>query len=434
MLNRLPPQNIEMEESLLCACLLSGMDDDTREAVAGLKEADFYRTDHQKVFSAIRDLDRQGVKPDAVAVATELKKAGLEHAGSVLHRVLEAPAAVSPGHSAHDIKQRAVLRQLIKIMTSAITDAHNPAGNATELVEGVLSKIMELQTNGNSSREDQKLDELLYSAITDLEARQGRGRGIPTGFHDLDRLTGGLQPSDLIVLAARPSMGKTALALNIADNVSATGVPVAVFSLEMSNGQLINRMFARHARINGARFKRADFQPDEWERIHDASQRIHKNPLIIADGPDLSISDIRSLARRLKAKHGVKIVMVDYLQLIRGDDSRSRVEEVSSISRGLKLLARELDVTVIALSQLNRALETRNNKRPTLADLRDSGAIEQDADLVAFIYRDEVYNPASQDKGTAELIISKHRNGELATVKLKFTAALTSFYDLARAA
>jgi len=434
MLDRLPPQNIEMEESLLCACLLSGLEDDTHEAIAGLKEADFYQTDHQKVFSAIRDLDRQGVKPDAVAVATELKKAGLEHAGTILHRIMDAPVAVSPGHNAAEIKQKAVRRQLLKIMTSAIADTHNPAGNATELVEGVLSKIMELQANGNSSKEDQNLSEALYSSLADLEARQGKGRGIPTGFCDIDRLTGGLQPGDLLVLAARPAMGKTALALNLADNISANGVPVGFFSLEMSKEQLINRILARHSKIHGSRFRKADFSSEEWGRIHEASQRIHKNPLIIADGPDLSISEIRAMARRMKARHNVKVVVVDYLQLIRGDDSRSRVEEVSSISRGLKLMARELDVTVLALSQLNRQLEARNNKHPILADLRDSGAIEQDADIVAFIYRDEVYHPESRDAGTAELIISKHRNGELATVRLKFTAALTSFYDLARAA
>ncbi len=393
-----PPQHIEAEESLLSAILV----DNTAllEVVEILAPADFYRTAHQRIFAAMTDLFNRGEPVDAVTLSNTLKEKGqLEAIGGAayLARLLDAvPLAVNAQHYARIVHDKAVLRRLIEKSNAIAKRCFQEQGGTEEIIDFAEAAIFEI-TDKQARQAFYPLSKLIDHSIDFLEEKQKNKSlvtGVPTGFTLIDNLTSGLQNSDLIILAARPSMGKTALALNIARNAAVdAGVPVAVFSLEMSKEQLSLRLLCAEARIDSSRLRSGFFSMEDWERLTDAAGVLTNAPIFIDDSASLSAMEVRAKARRLKMDKNIGLIVIDYLQLMQGRVGAERRDlEISEISRALKALAKEINLPVIALSQLNRMLEQRNDKRPRLSDLRESGALEQDADVVAFIYRDEVYN------------------------------------------
>jgi replicative DNA helicase len=433
-----PPQNIEAEESVLSRILLESTT--LLEVVEILAPADFYRTPHQKIFAAMTDLFNRNEPIDTVTVANHLKESGqLEPVGGAayLARLLDVPPAVDAPHYAGIIHDKAVLRRLIEKSNAIAKRCFLEQGNADDIVDYAEASIFEV-TEKKARQAFYPLSKLIDGNIDFLEEKQKNKSlvtGVPTGFTQLDNLTSGLQNSDLIILAGRPSMGKTALALNIARNAAVDGgVPVAIFSLEMSKEQLSLRMLCAEASIDSSRLRSGFFSMEDWERVTDAAGVLSAAPIFIDDSASLSAMDVRAKARRLKMDKNVGLIIIDYLQLMQGRASAERRDlEISEISRGLKALAKEISLPVIALSQLNRMLEQRTDKRPRLSDLRESGALEQDADVVAFIYRDEVYNKEETNprKGIAEVILAKQRNGPTGDVLLTFLAAYTRFENMA---
>jgi len=434
----LPPQNIEAEESLLSAILV----DNTAllEVVEILAPVDFYRTAHQKIFAAISDLFNHGEPIDLVTLANSLKEKGqLESVGGAayLARLVDTvPMAVNAQHYARIIHDKAVLRRLIEKANAISKRCFQEQGGADEIIDFAEASIFEV-TEKKARQAFYPLSKLIDGSIDFLEEKQKNKSlvtGVATGFTHLDNLTSGLQNADLIILAGRPSMGKTALALNIARNAAVdTGVPVAIFSLEMSKEQLSLRLLCSEARIDSSRLRSGFFSMEDWDRLTDAAGVLSAAPIFIDDSPSLSAMEVRAKARRLKMDKNIGLVVIDYLQLMQGRASAERRElEISEISRSLKALAKEINLPVIALSQLNRMLEQRNDKRPRLSDLRESGALEQDADVVAFIYRDEVYNKEETNphKGTAEVILAKQRNGPTGDVLLTFLSVYTRFENM----
>jgi replicative DNA helicase len=434
-----PPQHIEAEESLLSAILV----DNTAllEVVEILSAEDFYRTAHQRIFAAMTDLFNRGEPVDVITLNNSLKEKGqLEAVGGAayLARLLDAvPLAVNAQHYARIVHDKAVLRRLIEKANAITKRCFQEQGGADDIIDFAESAIFEI-TDKQARQAFYPLSKLIDSSIDFLEEKQKNKSlvtGVPTGFTLIDNLTSGLQNSDLIILAARPSMGKTALALNIARNAAVdSGVPVAVFSLEMSKEQLSLRLLCAEARIDSSRLRSGFFSMDDWERLTDAAGVLSAAPIFIDDSASLSAMEVRAKARRLKMDKNIGLIVVDYLQLMQGRASAERRDlEISEISRSLKALAKEINLPVIALSQLNRMLEQRNDKRPRLSDLRESGALEQDADVVAFIYRDEVYNKEETNphKGTAEIILAKQRNGPTGDVLLTFLSAYTRFENTA---
>lgn len=430
-----PPQNIEAEESLLSSLLI----DNTTliEILDVISPADFYKTSHQKIFSAVTDLFSRGEPVDLVTLTDRLKvKGDLEAVGgaSYLSRLLEtAPFAVNAPHYARIVHEKAVLRRLIEKSNRIIRECFETGKEMDEIIDFAESAIFEVAED-KTQQAFFALGQLIDSNIDILEERQGNKAlvtGVETGFADLDSLTSGLQPSDLVILAARPSMGKTAFALNLARNAAvASNTAVAVFSLEMSKEQLSMRMLCSEAEVDSFRLRGGFLSTEDWERLTHAADVLSEAPIFIDDSPDISAMDIRTKARRLKMEQNLGMVIIDYLQLMKGRAGTERRDlEISEISRSLKALAKELNVPVLALSQLNRKLEERNDKRPKLSDLRESGALEQDADVVIFIYRDEVYNKdeSNPNRGTAEIIVAKHRNGPIGDVTLTFKGASTRF-------
>lgn len=433
-----PPQNIEAEESVLSRILLESTT--LLEVVEILAPADFYRTPHQKIFAAMTDLFNRNEPIDTVTVANHLKESGqLEQVGGAayLARLLDVPPAVDAPHYAGIIHDKAVLRRLIEKSNAIAKRCFLEQGNADDIVDFAEASIFEV-TEKKARQAFYPLSKLIDGNIDFLEEKQKNKSlvtGVPTGFTQLDNLTSGLQNSDLIILAGRPSMGKTALALNIARNAAVDGgVPVAIFSLEMSKEQLSLRMLCAEASIDSSRLRSVFFSMEDWERVTDAAGVLSAAPIFIDDSASLSAMDVRAKARRLKMDKNVGLIIIDYLQLMQGRAGAERRDlEISEISRGLKALAKEISLPVIALSQLNRMLEQRTDKRPRLSDLRESGALEQDADVVAFIYRDEVYNKEETNprKGIAEVILAKQRNGPTGDVLLTFLAAYTRFENMA---
>lgn len=435
---RLPPQFPEGERAILGGLLL---DNDALSKVMGvLSPDDFYREAHRHLFRAMMDLFNRSEPVDWITLTAELKKAGLlETVGgpAFLAELADAvPSAANILHYTDKVKERSVLRQLIAAATEISTRCYEDHSSVDEFLdeaEQIIFKVGEsrIQT-GFVHVQDIMKDS--FSTIESLYERKENVTGVPSGFQDLDKDTAGFQRSDLIIIAGRPSMGKTSFALNVAMNAAIdAGVPVAIFSLEMSKEQLGLRILCSKAKVNLKSLRTGYLSDRDWASLTLAVGNISEAPLYIDDTPAINTLELRAKARRLKKERGLGMIIVDYLQLMRGaTKSDSREKEISEISRTLKALAKELDVPVIALSQLNRKVEDRPNKRPQLADLRESGAIEQDADVIIFIYRDEVYNKSEDNpkKGEAEVIIGKQRNGPIGVAHVHFKAEYSSFYPL----
>ena len=434
-----PPQNIEAEQSILSAILI---DNNTLlDVIEILAVDDFYKTAHQKIFAAIIDLFDKGEPIDLVTLANNLDESGhLDDIGGAtyLARLVDAvPLAINAPHYAKIVHDKSALRKLIANANAIAKRCFKDEGDVDDVIDFAETSIFEISEK-KSQQSFYPLSKLILQNIETLEEKQGNRSlvtGVPMGFTLLDNMTSGLQNSDLIILAARPSMGKTALALNIARNAAVeANIPVAVFSLEMSKEQLSLRMLCAEARLDSSRLRGGFFSMEDWHRLTDSAGVLSESPIYIDDTPNLSAMEIRAKARRLKMDKNIGLVIIDYLQLMQGRSTAERRDlEISEISRALKALAKELSLPVLALSQLNRMLEQRNDKRPRLSDLRESGALEQDADVVAFIYRDEIYNTDENNpkKGTADIILAKQRNGPVGDVTLAFLNSYTRFENLA---
>jgi len=434
-LYHVPPQSLEAEDSILAAILI---DNETLlDVVEILSPEDFYKTSHRKIFGAITELFSRNEPIDLVTLTNLLKEQNqLEKAGGAAYLaglVDAVPVAANAEHYAKIIHDKACLRRLIEQANAIVKKCYEDRGQVDDVLDFAETAIFEISEN-KIKPAFYPLGKIIESNIDTLEERQGNKAlitGVPTGYAQLDKMTAGLQPSDLLILAGRPSMGKTALALNVARNATLEGnVPTAFFSLEMSKEQLSMRLLCSEARIDSSRLRSGFFSREDWVKITDAAGALSEAPLYIDDSPDVTAMTIRAKARRLKMEKDLGLIFIDYLQLMRGQANIERRDlEISDISRSLKALAKELDLPVIALSQLNRKLEERSDKRPQLSDLRESGALEQDADVVAFIYRDEVYNKDENNpnRGKAELIVAKQRNGPVGTVPLTFLNAYTRF-------
>lgn len=436
---RLPPHSIEAEQSLLGGLLI---DNTVWERVGDIvNEADFYRDDHRRIFRQIARLIELGKPADVVTVYEALEKNGeAEHVGGLAYLgeiANSTPSAANVRRYGEIIRERAILRKLVSVGDQIAASALTPSGkDAKTLLDEAEAKVFEIAEAGARTVSGfvpiQPILGQVVDRIQELYDRDSPAgiTGVPTGLADLDEKTSGLQPSDMIVLAARPGMGKTSLALNIAETVAVeAGLPVAVFSMEMPGTQLATRFLSSVGRIDQHKIRTGKLTDEEWQRLTYALGKLHEAPIFIDETPGLNPTDLRARCRRLHRQCGrLGLIVIDYLQLMTSlKESDNRSAELSEISRSVKSLAKELHVPIIALSQLNRSLEQRPNKRPVASDLRESGAIEQDADIIMFIYRDEIYNPDSPDKGMAELIISKHRNGSTGTVRMTFIGEFTRF-------
>ena len=437
---KIPPHSIDAEQSVLGGLLL---DSEAWELVADrVGEDDFYRESHQIIFAAIRKLQDRSEPCDVITLSEALQAIGkIDDVGglSYLGELAQGtPSSANIAAYADIIRERSITRQLTRVGSRIAESGFNPDGRSVdELVDLAEKQIFDIAERGAKAKKGfVSIEDVLPDVITQLDElfnSDGSLSGLSTGFADLDEKTAGLQKSDLIILAARPSMGKTSLVMNLAENVAIRErVPVAIFSMEMPANQLANRLLASLGRVDTKRLRTGDLAEDDWPRITSAVTLLSEAPIYIDDTPALSPMELRARARRLKRQHGLGLILVDYLQLMQVPGSKeNRTNEISEISRTLKALAKELEVPVVALSQLNRSLEQRPDKRPKMADLRESGAIEQDADVILFIYRDEVYNEDSDAKGIAEIIIAKQRNGPIGTLRLAFVGAYTRFEDLA---
>lgn len=437
---KVPPHSLEAEQSVLGGLMLSSKAWD--QVADKISEEDFYREDHRMVFRAIHDLHENSKPCDAVTVTEWFESHGKiaqVDGGSYISQLANnTPSAANVGAYADIVREKSILRSLIDVGAEITTSAFSSDGRASktllEEAERLVFAIAEKGSRGGSGFVS--VQETLKDAmarIQELNEFEGDITGIPTGFQEFDRLTAGLQPSDLIIVAGRPAMGKTTFAMNLAESAAIRhGKSVAVFSMEMASMQLVMRMFSSIGQIDQTRIRTGSMDDMDWPKLTSAMSLLHKSKIFIDDTPALSPAELRARARRLKREHDVDMIVVDYLQLMSVPDSKeNRATEIAEISRSLKTIAKELNVPVIALSQLNRSLEQRPNKRPVMADLRESGAIEQDADLIVFIYRDEVYNPETSEKGKAEIIIGKHRNGSTGTVHLAFQGPWLRFVNLA---
>jgi replicative DNA helicase len=442
---KLPPNSVEAEQSVLGGLLL---ENDALDKIADILSAqDFYRHDHRLIYQHIGKLIEHNKPADIVTVAESLESTaelsgigGIAYLGALAQNT---PTAANIRRYAEIVRERAVMRKLVEVGSGIAESAYSPQGrDAQQLLDEAEAKIFQIAEGGKRSSEGFVDIKVLLPQVADridqLFQRDNPNdvTGIPTGFTDLDSMTSGFQPGDLVIVAGRPSMGKTAFSINIAENVALdTGLPVAVFSMEMGATQLAMRMIGSVGRLDQHRMRTGRLEDEDWVRLTTALGRLNDAPIFIDEGAGLSSFDVRARARRLHRQCGkLGMIVVDYLQLMSAPANRqgeNRATEISEISRSLKALAKELDVPVVALSQLNRSVEQRPDKRPVMSDLRESGAIEQDADLILFIYRDEVYNPDSQDKGSAEIIIAKQRNGPIGRVRLTFIGEHTRFENFA---
>lgn len=440
MIDRVPPQNVEAEQAVLGAMLIE------KEAISKVAEflqgGDFYRDAHKVIFSAMLDLFNRNEPVDLVTVIEALRKNDkLEGVGGVAYVTSLAnsvPTAANVMYHGKIVEEKSLLRGLINAATEIAGIGYEDHEDVAAIVDQAEKKILavsERRTGGDFT----PIKSIIFDAfgkIEQLYASKGGITGLPTGFKDLDKLTSGLQPSDLILIAARPSMGKTAFTLNIAAHVATREKKaVAFFSLEMSKEQLVQRLLCAEAAIDSQRLRIGELEDRDWGKLINAADRLSSAPIFIDDTAGITVMEMRSKARRLKIEHDLQLIIIDYLQLMQGGTSRSgenRQQEISEISRSLKALARELNVPVIALSQLSRSVESRQVKKPMLSDLRESGSLEQDADIVAFLYREDYYNPDTEQKNITDIIIAKHRNGPVDTVQLFFHKQFTKFCDLSR--
>jgi replicative DNA helicase len=442
---KLPPHSIEAEQSLLGGLLL---DNSAWDRIADIvTEGDFYRDDHRRIFRHIARLIERARPADVVTVFESIEKSneveqagGLGYLGEIANNT---PSAANIRRYAEIVRERAVLRRLVTVGDEIAASALNPAGrDAKTLLDQAEAKVFEIAEAGARSTQGfvaiQPLLGQVVDRIQELYEQENPSdvTGVPTGFVDLDKMTSGLQPGDMIVVAGRPSMGKTAFALNIAEHVGVDlGLPVAIFSLEMSGPQLAMRFLSSVGRLDAHRIRTGRLNDDEWDKMTVALGKLHGAPIHIDETGALNVTDLRARARRLARQFGGKLglIVIDYLQLMTSTrDNENRATEISEISRSIKALAKELQVPVIALSQLSRKVEERNDKRPLMSDLRESGAIEQDADIILMMYREEYYKPDTQEKGTAEVIIGKHRNGPTGIVRLTFLGEYTRFQSFAQ--
>ncbi len=434
ILEKVPPQNLEAEMSVLGSMIME--EEAIAQAIEFLAEESFYHAAHRHIFSAILDLYDKGIAVDLITLTEQLRKPGnLEKVGGAAYLtslINSVPTAANVEYYARIVQEKAILRGLINTATKIVTESYKDQ----QEVDLFLDKVESLIFNISQRRIRQDfvhLSELIHDSIELAETLTQRKQlvtGVPTGFTDFDALTSGLQPSDLIVIAGRPSMGKSALAVNIALHAGVEKkIPVAFFSMEMSKEQLVQRMLCSEARVDAHKLRTGFLKSQAFTHLTNAAGRLAESPVFIDDSPGISSLEVRAKARRLKSKENIGLIIIDYLQLMQGRlRTENRQQEISEISRSLKSLARELSVPVIALSQLSRAVESREPPRPRLADLRESGAIEQDADLVAFLYREEYYKKETdENRGIAELNIAKQRNGPVQTIKLTFSKQYTRF-------
>ncbi|MGG1659172.1 replicative DNA helicase [Brevibacillus sp. NRS-1366] len=435
-LDRVPPQNKEAEQSVLGAVFLSK--EALITAIEILRPEDFYKTAHQRIFQTMVDLYEKGEPVDLVTVTAELQDHKLlDEVGGVTYITEIAssvPTAANIEYYAKIVEEKSLLRRLIHTATKIANDGYSREDDVTEIIADAEKYIMEIGQNRNSGGFQPIRDVLLetYERIEILSQRRGDITGIPSGYTDLDKMTAGFQRSDLIILAARPSVGKTAFALNVAQNVAArANETVAIFSLEMGASQLVQRMICAEGNLDASRLRSGGLEEDDWQKLTMAIGTLAKAPIYIDDTPGVTVQDIRAKCRRLQAERGLGMILIDYLQLIHGrGKGDNRQQEVSEISRTLKGIARELNVPVIALSQLSRGVEQRQDKRPMMSDIRESGSIEQDADIVAFLYRDDYYDKETENKNVIEVIIAKQRNGPTGTVELAFLKEFNKFVSL----
>ena len=439
MIERVPPQNIEAEQAVLGAILIK------KEALTEVQEIlqpeDFYREAHRLVYGAMEELFLGNEAVDLVTLTEQLrKKSQLEKVGGLSFITALAnsvPTAANITYHAKIVREKADLRRLIDAATEIAGKAYEDSDEVEEIMDAAEKKILSVAAN-RTGGDFEPIKSIIMSSIDHLSTlyeSKGGLTGLSTGFKDLDKLTSGLQASDLVLVAARPSMGKTAFTLNIATQAALQGHSVAFFSLEMSKEQLVQRMLCAEGAIDSQRLRTAQLSDSEWGDLVNTANKLSKATIYIDDTAGISVMELRSKARRLKAEHGLELIVIDYLQLMQGRSARSgdnRQQEISEISRSLKALARELHVPVIALSQLSRSVESRQVKKPMLSDLRESGSLEQDADIVMFLYREDYYDQDTENKNITEVIIAKHRNGPVDTVSLFFQKEFTKFRDLAR--
>lgn len=437
-LEKIPPQNLEAEMAVLGSMLLD--EEAMSTAFEILDRNSFYKDIHRKIFESILSLYNSNKAVDLITLTNELKSSGaLDEVGGVtfLTALVNAvPTAANISHYVAIVREKSILRTLITNATKIVSLCYESDGNVDEVVDNAEKFIFEVsdrRTQGSYIPLKEIVKDSI-EAIDQLYQKKAHVTGIPTGYVDFDIKTAGLQPSDLIVIAGRPSMGKSAFAIGIAEYVGVTEkIPVAIFSLEMSKEQLVQRMLCSHARVDAHKVRTGYLATSDWPRLTAAAGKLSEAPIFIDDTPAISVMELRAKARRLKAHQDIKLIILDYMQLMRGSNNiENRQQEISEISRSLKALARELNVPVIAISQLSRAVESRTDHRPQLSDLRESGAIEQDADVVVLILREEYYNPTPDNQGVAEVIIAKQRNGPVGTLKLAFIKEYTKFENIAR--
>lgn len=440
LLEKVPPQNIEAETAVLGCMLLD------KEAIAlaieeiGGAEA-FYLDAHRSIFSVIIELYDENEAVDMVTIIEKLRKQGtLEKVGGA-SRIAELtnsiPTSANIAHYAGIVKEKYLLRSLIEAATHIITEGYDPSTDAEGILDRAEKLIFEITSSSKREMHVSAMKDIVKESIETIDKlyqRKENITGIPSGFHDFDVMTAGLQKSDFIVLAGRPSMGKSALAISMMEYAGIVEkIPCAFFSLEMSKDQLAQRMLCSQAGVNAHKVRTGFFSQSDWPKLVGAAGKLSEAPIYIDDTPGISVLELRAKARRLKAKHDIQLVIIDYLQLMQGGSrAENRQQEISEISRSLKALARELDVPVIGISQLSRAVEQRSDHRPMLSDLRESGAIEQDADVVVLLLREEYYNPTEENKGIAEVIIAKQRHGPVGSVNLAFLSEFTKFSNLSR--
>ena len=433
--NRMPPQSPDAEVSVLGAILIHA--DAMMRAVEMLIPEDFYQDAHRLIFEAALNLVNRAQPVDVVTVGEELRQQNLLDRVGGLPYLMElaglVPTAAHVDHYAHFVKETATLRRLIDTATRMVTESYKGEQSPRELLDWAQQELFALTSGGQ--RDVVKLHDVLIETFNRLEQlyeNKGKLVGVPTGFHDLDRLTAGLQRSDLIIVAARPSMGKTMLCLNLARHVAVhEKIAVAIFSLEMSREQLAMRLLSAESELPAHRLRTGELDGEMWGQLSRALGHLSEAPIFIDDTPGISALELRAKARQLKMQHQIGLVIIDYMQLMQGRRSENRQQEISDISRSLKALARELDVPVVALSQLSRAVESRNDKRLMLSDLRESGAIEQDADIVAFLYREDYYTKEAENPDVTELILAKQRNGPTGTINLLFKKDVGKFLSIA---
>ncbi|MFF2877497.1 replicative DNA helicase [Gottfriedia sp. NPDC057991] len=437
--DRTPPQNIEAEQAVLGAILLDS------EALISTSERllpdDFYRAAHQKIFEAMLKIASRNEPLDVITLTSELANQGvLEEVGGVSYlndMLASVPTASNVEYYAKSVEEKSTLRRLIRTATNIVAESYAPDNPVDVVLNEAEKSILKVAQRTNVSG-FQSIKDVVFTTFSKIETlfnQRGDITGVPTGFTDLDRMTAGFQPNDLIIVAARPSVGKTAFALNIAQNVATkTDENVAIFSLEMGADQLVMRMLCAEGNINAQALRTGNLEQEDWNKLTMAASSLAGTGIYIDDTPGIRVNDIRAKCRRLKQEHGLGMILIDYMQLIQGNGKggENRQQEVSEISRSLKGLARELKVPLIALSQLSRSVESRQDKRPMMSDIRESGSIEQDADIVAFLYRDDYYDKESENKNIIEIIIAKQRNGPVGTVSLAFVKEYNKFVNLER--